>query len=817
MYEQLYTRLLWPVVLLFLKCFGWLAQPVVRSLHINRHLRHAMGPNSLVSAFLLLAGVLVMRQAQAQSPGGVGTTNLKVWLKADAGVTTSGGAVSGWTNQGTLASYNLTQATAGSRPANPTTGSQLVNFNPSIYFDGGNFLFNNTSFLTTSSPYTFLFVVQDEAADAGYRTVMSTGDLYDYFEFNKNSSTVGAASNGWNPYGVGGNGGGSGSIGDHGTFGKGTKYSPVGGANGYYNGTNFSSDSRTQHSQSQVLGFSSANSQASFGTSLSTWTDGFKDTPGWSYLNESAFQASLVQPHFFKNLSLGGDLGGNVEPWLGKINEVIILDRTITDLEAQQINTYLAIKYGVTLGQGGTNGYVGRNGNNLDYIASDGSTVVWSGATNSAYSYDITGIGRDDNGSLNQKQSKSINASGFVTLGNGTGIVASNAANANTFSATNSYELVGDNGQPTSYSTAYAAATYVPSVPSAFYRMARTWKVQETGSIGTVTISVPASSKAEVLLVSNSSAFTPGSSTTEITMTSDGSGNLTAQVNFANGAFFSFGATVIAPGGVSAALDLWLKADAITGASNNSVLNGWNSSAPTAYSLSSAGYTAPIFYNSTASNLSNFNPTVSFNGAMNLRSATRLYANTSPFSIIGVGIDRKIAATDLRGIMGIGDGNYPAMDFQTDGVSPNGWNPWMSGSLPSAEWTGGSARAADILGSGTTQANIVALTSANNFATTNFTADNIVSYLNGYKEATYLDAYQQAEIGNGVFVGSSGGENYLGLIPEVIAEGTNVLGYQVRHHPGAELYHDQRPGCHRLQLRSDQRHHGLEHRHQRRL
>ena len=607
MYEQLYTRLLWPVVMLFLEGCGWLAHVALRPLRMNQHLRQATGPNSLFSAFLLLAGLLVMMPAQAQSPGGVGTTNLKVWLKADAGVTGSGGAVSSWANQGTLAAYNLTQATASSRPSNPTSGTQLVNFNPSIYFDGGNFLFNSTSFLTTTSPYTFLFVVQDEAADAGYRTVFSTGDSYDYFEFNKNSSTVGAASNGWNPYGYGGNGGGSGSIGDHGTFGKGTKYSPAGGANGYYNGTNFSSDSRTQHSQSQVVGFSSANSQASFSTSLNTWTDGFKDIPGWSYLNESALQASLVQPHFFKNLSLGGDFGGNVEPWIGKISEVIILDKTVSDLEAQQINTYLAIKYGITLGQGGTNGYVGRNGNNLDYIASNGSTVVWSGATNSNYSYDITGIGRDDNGSLNQKQSKSINASGFVTLGNGTGIAASNAANTNTFSATNSYELVGDNGQPTSYTTTYASAfTAVAPV----YSMSRVWKVQETGTVGTVTIRIPGIDNNTYLLVRTANGtFTSSSGTTEILMTPDGNGNLTAQVDLTDGQFFTFAKIMVSPGCVAGGPALWLKGDAGVTLSGSAV-TAWTDQGYSGASLIQNTSANQPGYSSSA--LTNFNPAVTF-------------------------------------------------------------------------------------------------------------------------------------------------------------------------------------------------------------
>ncbi|MBO0930083.1 hypothetical protein [Fibrella aquatilis] len=579
MYEQTYTRLLWPVVMLFQK--------------------------SLVSAFLLLAGLLMTMSAQAQSPGGVGTTNLKIWLKADAGVTTIGGGISSWANQGTLSSYNLTQATAGSRPSNPTSGSRLINFNPSVYFDGGNFLFNNTSFIPTNSPYTFLFVVQDEAADAGYRTVMSTGSFYDYFEFNKNSGTVGAASNGWNPYGVGGNGGGSGAVGDHGTFGKGTKYSPAGGANGYYNGTNFTSDSRTQHSQSQVIGFSSANSQASYATSLSTWTDGFKDTPGWSYLNESALQASLVQPYFFKNLSLGGDLGGNVEPWIGKISEVIVLDKTVTDLEAQQINTYLAIKYGITLGQGGTNGYVGRNGNNLDYIASNGTTVLWNGLANSGYDRDITVIGRDNGSGLIQRQSKSINASGLVTMSISGSIAASNATNTGSF-ADLSFEAIGDNGQPSSYTTTYASSF---TAPAPVYSMSRVWKVDETGTVGQLAVSIPGGTVGSTyLLVRNDATFTSGSGTTEILMTPDGNGNLVALVDLADGQFFTFAKIMVGPGCVTGTV-LWLKPQSGL-VTSGSAVTSWVDSGSSGVQMTAPSSANQPTYSGTS--LTNFNPGVTF-------------------------------------------------------------------------------------------------------------------------------------------------------------------------------------------------------------
>jgi large repetitive protein len=502
----------------------------------------------------LTSGQFLSFGKDISGPGCV-SADLKIWLKADAGVSGTTTA-SQWTNQGPLP-YNLTQATATSQPTYATSGSQMVNFNPSLYFDGGNFMFNNTSFMSGTTPYTFMMMAQDEAVGLGYRTVLSTGDIYDYFEFNKQGGA--APDNGWVPYGVGGGG----AYGDRGNFGKGTKYSPAGGANGFYNGTNFTSDVRTDQSQAQILGFGSQNSAPT--DVFNTWTDGYKDTPAWSFINESVGLMPLVQAHFFKNLSIGGDFGGNVEPWIGKINEMIVYNRSLTDVEAQRINSYLAIKYGVTLGQG--NGSVGKNGNNVNYL-SGGGAIIWNATANSTYNFDITGVGQDDCQGLIQKQSKSINPTSFVTIGNGTGIAATNAANLNLFSADKSFEIVGDNGLTKDYAVSYAPTSFTPASP--FFRMNRIWKVQETGTVGMVTISIPGTT--ERLLVSGSNAF--GAGTQEIVMTPDGNGNSTAQVNLTDGQFFTFGKAITAPGCVVTGLQYWFDAaESVVGGTSS--VTGW--------------------------------------------------------------------------------------------------------------------------------------------------------------------------------------------------------------------------------------------------
>lgn len=69
-----------------------------------------------------------------------------------------------------------------------------------------------------------------------------------------------------------------------------------------------------------------------------------------------------------------------------------------------QVDTYLAIKYGITL-SGGT----------LDYLNGNGE-IIWNKTVNATYKNDITVIGRDDCQQLNQKQSKSTNKTSLVTV-----------------------------------------------------------------------------------------------------------------------------------------------------------------------------------------------------------------------------------------------------------------------------------------------------------------------------------------------------------------------------------------------------------------
>jgi hypothetical protein len=544
------------------------------------------------------------------TPGCV-AANLKVWLKADAGAAANDGdAVSTWTNSYPFA-YDFTQAAATSQPKfYKTTANKLLNFNPVVDFDGTNdFIGNTTALMPSSSKYTFLTVGVDEAGDTGYRSLFSSEGALDYFSlYKQNGATL---DNGWIPYSIA-------ALSDRGKFGKGTKYSITSGSNGFWNGTNFTSDGTTQVVQPQIVGMSSGNNSTAILPLAATptfdpfysWVDGYKENPGWSPIDENYTGINVYRAQFFQATALAADMnsaGAAAEFWKGRIPEFIVYDRDLTDAEMAKVNTYLAIKYGVTLGQG--NGFVGKNGNNYNYVKGDGS-VIWDATANSAYNRDITGIGKDDCQGLLQKQSKSVNASSYVTLGNGTGIAATNAANTNTFTADKSFEVIGDNGLAKDFATAYTASSFTPAAP--FYSMSRIWKVQETGTVGIVTISIPSGPERLLIFPAGTTNFASGA-TQEIALTSDGNGNMMAQVNFTDGQLFTFGRSITAPGCVVTGLNVWLKADAGT----SSVVDGtkltqWNDQSGNGRDHVQTNATFQPTYK--ANGGFNFNPAVTFDG-----------------------------------------------------------------------------------------------------------------------------------------------------------------------------------------------------------
>ncbi|HYG83253.1 MAG TPA: Ig-like domain-containing protein [Verrucomicrobiae bacterium] len=370
-----------------------------------------------------------------QAPGGVFGEAL--WLKADDGLqVNASNQVQQWNDKSgnefvtgqARASTTDTGAIAVSNDILRVPGS--VNFNPSVDFSGaaGKTLKGNASANWNTSPDLNIFSV---ATPEG-----TPGDVL---------SGIFTTNGGW-------------------------ATSATGRGLLYYSNATYNLDGSgcgTAATVSSTAGFHIARGTYVANNNLggSTWLDGRQEKVGTS-------------------CGVGADgnlfeIGGRTSQSLtnrvfnGKIPEVIVYRKALTATQAQQVDSYLGIKYGITLNQTSP----------LNYLASDGTTKVWDATANATYKHRITGIGRDDVSVLNQKQSKSIHTGGLVTIGNGNTIATDNAANTNNFSADKSFLMFGDDNGALTWTATGA--------PTDRFRMGRIFKAATTGTVGSVKVQAP--------------------------------------------------------------------------------------------------------------------------------------------------------------------------------------------------------------------------------------------------------------------------------------------------------------------------------------
>jgi hypothetical protein len=260
-------------------------------------------------------------------------------------------------------------------------------------------------------------------------------------------------------------------------------------------------------------------------------------------------------------MSLGTDIaddGGDSDVMLGDIAEVVVYKTgspttkggTLSTSDIEKVETYLAIKYGITLAH--------------DYIAVDGSTIY----DVSSYSSHIAVIGRDDCQDLHQKQSTAIDGdvvTFYIGAGYGNELPATNAANMNEVSEDQAFMAWGTSGGSTLFSASFPADSFGYAPLGNYLRMDRVWRVQKTGGIDTVTVEGPSGSSH--LLVSTDPSFTSGVAMLPLDY---GRGEVVLQ----DGQYFTFGSDIVAPGCVAAGLQVWLDA-AVSLSGDSSNLSGW--------------------------------------------------------------------------------------------------------------------------------------------------------------------------------------------------------------------------------------------------
>ena len=346
-----------------------------------------------------------------------------LWLRADIDATTSL-----WEDQ----SGSGNDATATNTPTKNNNG---LNFNPTFDFDGINdFMQITGGILGNGITYNDIWVYtvsKANAAEYAYNLSQGSGATRFYFLTPLNDGTN---------FGF--------------KFGSATAISTNWGAN-------------TGQFYLWNAGSSTGTSTPS-GTNKSAYRNGLRFTTD---NNNSSVTSNSSQNFYIGSYD-------NTQRYLdGEIAEIIVFADVPTAAEQQKVQSYLALKYGITLNSTNNNGSITEG----DYILSNGVTKVWDYNANSTYHNDVAGIGRDDTQVLNQKQSKSSNTNSIVTMGLGA-IAANNAANVNTFTTDKDFLVWGNDA------TALGATSQPGVLCATNLQLDRIWKVVETGSVGSVQI-----------------------------------------------------------------------------------------------------------------------------------------------------------------------------------------------------------------------------------------------------------------------------------------------------------------------------------------
>ena len=563
------------------------------------------------------------------NPGGV-STGLAWWYQGDDGVTTSGTAVTNWSDQSANA-LDLTQATVARQPTN----GKYQNFNPVMTFDGGDALSNAVGYWKTSTANTAfnVFAVAKHTNATGsvnalFSEQTSKGPHSVFMEYGGNMYN-----NLWSSHYV---------------------YAPFAATNNVP--LLVSTRYNTVGSVNQLLWNSKVQTVTAVGS-----TGTFNGSSGNLVFGNHPDQASW--------------------PYNGDIAEITMYATDLTATQRQQIESYLAIKWGVSLDQ--MTAY--------NYLNSSGATI-WDATANSTYKNNIVGIGRDNAAGLNQKQAQSINA-GIQPVLATTGFAATNQANVTGLGADKSFLIAGSDAGAATFGTAITP----PAGSTANNRFTRIWKVQESGTVGTVKLAMPVDfgngGTAYIVRLTDATFDATDTWIPLSNLTVGGVSYLAGDVDFNTGDYFTFATFITSPGCVAANLNLWLKSDfGISTPSDGSPVYSWSNKSN--YGVDSvlqitAG-SRPTYYSATEGNLVNFNPSLSFDGGDELYQATRLFNATAPFSMVAMAVDRRTNTAELRAPMGMWytNGNMPNLDFQTDGNSPNGFNPYSN---VDAEWVNNTA------------------------------------------------------------------------------------------------------------------------------
>ncbi len=188
--------------------------------------------------------------------------------------------------------------------------------------------------------------------------------------------------------------------------------------------------------------------------------------------------------------------GGNT--FDGKVSEVLVYDGVLTTQKQQIVESYLAVKYGITLTNTADDLGARIGNSNYNYLNSDGN-VIW--APDPVYKFDVAGIGKDlATYDLEQKVSKSVNKNTLVTMATSADFELSNTHLSRISITSDKSFLMWANNHGTENFVSTEKEAVVQD------RLGREWKVQKTANFSNVInlqVDLNASTASSVLNVGN--------------------------------------------------------------------------------------------------------------------------------------------------------------------------------------------------------------------------------------------------------------------------------------------------------------------------
>ena len=374
----------------------------------------------------LILGILIgcSPGLYAQSPGGV-STNLSLWVKAESAAPTTGGTLTGWTDL----THNNTFTLSGS---GITTVTNIVNFHPVVRFTGGKLIGTtpiNWSECTAIAGWTGALNSERGTVISPTSSGTATGDASRYY------FRAGVDGGSWLFAGMGSDSIGFEYIAPPPLTSVGTTPPPL-----------------SIYTASGVGNVFTRN--------------GLDARVGSLYGGFTARATTMNGPPQI------GDRSTNDSKMSGDIAEIIVYSSN-NATNRNKVESYLALKYGITLG---------TNTSTVNYTSSANHTF-WTGIA--GYQHNIFGIGSDLASGLTQSTSNSMNS------GSGNGAGQSNRGNlvltAHGSLSDQQFLMIGTDSAALTQTNMTAANG--PAVAVGSKRLVRTWKAQNTGSVGAVTLS----------------------------------------------------------------------------------------------------------------------------------------------------------------------------------------------------------------------------------------------------------------------------------------------------------------------------------------